>query len=222
MNKAYDVYSTINNENKEEVIKKSATILRTASGIIEYIQTRELPRWTELPSDRPIEINASICQCLQDYCILTSQALTVRKGIESGTSKQTLAKLTMDIWNKSITMDKTFKSFNKDIVKDLNLSWKSYLQVQQNYSKSYVFKYMGEQSYSDSKFGLAVSYLNVASDSLKSITPSIIKDLSIYKKLIDDAKDDIEHVKRSFVNENNHIYYQVFIYLVNCFLLIFM
>lgn len=190
INRSYEVISISSSDSFEESSKKSASNIRIAAGIFDYIQTKEIPRWSELPSDRPIEINTSICQSLSDYCVSQAQSLTIKKGLLGSTSKSTLSKLAMDIWNKSITIDKTFKSLPKDNLKDLVSSWKNYLQFNEGLSKCYVYKYMGENAYSESKFGAAVSYLNAASDSLKQVTTSsILSSLANYKKDIDDAKD---------------------------------
>jgi hypothetical protein len=39
-------------------------ICRTAAGVFEYIYTKELPRWDDMPGSRPLEVDFQVCQAL--------------------------------------------------------------------------------------------------------------------------------------------------------------
>jgi len=68
---------------------------------------------------------------------------------------------------------------------------------------------MGEAAYKDDKQGPAVAYMTIASSSLQGVwVPSPGSPLAKFSKEIDESKDDIEHVKRAYAMENNHIYFQ--------------
>jgi len=182
--------------------------LRTAAGIFDYVATRELPRWVDLPTERPTEVNIAICQALKEYCCALAQMITLKKAlISGGTSKSVMAKLAIDIWRKADSICGVFKSHSD--FKEMNPVFKSFLSLFQGLAKATAFKYMGESAYEEGKYGLAVSYLNVASDNLKTVwIPTPGSEMSKYSSEIQSAKEDIEHIKRTFTNENNHIYFQ--------------
>jgi len=207
INRACDIISISSDSSFEEDSKKAVALLRTASGIFEYVQTRELPRWLEPPVERPIEVNSNICQALSDYCLAIAQQLTVRKGLSGSTSKLVLSKLSTEIWNKLTRVENVFKGLAG--YKDFNPSFKALLSLGQGIGKASTYKYMGESVYGQGKYGMAVTMLNISSESLKSVWNS--SNSALLPKLtkeITNAQDDIEHVKRSYNNENNNIYFQ--------------
>jgi len=208
VNRALDSLSLSSDGSFDEDSKRAANYLRQAAGIFEYVQTRELPRWLELPKDRPLEVNSNVCQALSDYCVATAQALTVKKAVISGTtSKQVLSKLAVDVWNKYTAVENIFKGLPG--YKDVNPTWRAFLTVAQGIAKATTYKFMGQVAYEQGKYGNAVSTLNAASDAIKVVwTPSNSGLLVKNKPEINAAIEDIEHVKRTYTTENNNIYFQ--------------
>lgn len=196
-----------NDSTFDENSKKAAQHLRTAAGIFEYVETRELPRWLDTPSDRPFELSFKVCRALSLYCCGNAQTLTIKKGLVARNSHLVLAKLAIDVWKKIEEAYLIMKG-EKDW-KEVNTSFKNLLQVHSVLSKAMAFKYMGESARDDENLGLAVSYLKIASESLRSVwSASPGAPLAKYSKEIDESRDDIEHQKRTFINDNDHIYFQ--------------
>jgi len=68
---------------------------------------------------------------------------------------------------------------------------------------------MGIASYEAGEYGKAVGFLEVASASLTGVwIPNQGSILGRYRNEIEDAKLDIEHMKRTYQNENNNIHYK--------------
>jgi len=167
-----------------------------------------LPRWVDLPTERPLEINTNICQALLDYCCATAQTLTLKKALITGsTSKVVMSKLAVDVWRKYETVQKAFKDHVE--YKEMSSPFKSFLGLMVGLAKAIAYKYMGDNSHEEEKYGQAVTFLTVAQDSLKNVwVPSPGTPLAKFSKEIDEAKDDIGHIQRSYAMENNHIYFQ--------------
>lgn len=77
MNRAFETISSASESDFEEPSKKAATLLRTAAGtkcpncsnclgIFEYVNTRELPRWSDIPKERPMEITSQVLVALTE------------------------------------------------------------------------------------------------------------------------------------------------------------
>ena len=64
MARAFELVNGGTDETFEETSKKAALLLRTAAAIFQYVQTRELPRWTDLPKERPPEVSIKIVEML--------------------------------------------------------------------------------------------------------------------------------------------------------------
>jgi len=208
MNRAFETLSSASEADFEEPSKKAATYLRTAAGIFDYVNTRELPRWTDIPKERPMEITSQILQALTEYCCAAAQMITIKKALLGNqTSRITMAKLAVDVWKKMESANSAFKSHAD--VKEMNPALRTFLNICQSLSKAVAFKYLGEDAYRDEKFGVAVSYLGAASSSLQGLeVPQVGSALAKYKNEVEESRDDIEHLKRTYNNENNHIYFQ--------------
>jgi len=208
INKTYEIMGTLNDDNFEESTKKAATLLREAAGILEYLSTRELPRWTDLPKERPLELSSQICSALADYCCATAQTITLRKAVKTGTtSKAVMAKLAADVWKKIEGLFKNLKVSPE--YKELGEDLKTFFNTVQGLAKASTYKFMGQSLYEQEQYGQAVAYLNVASQEANAIKiPSPTTSLGKFKVEIERAVDDINHVQRSFANENNHIYFK--------------
>jgi len=101
MNKGDDAVVSSSESNLEESSKQAANHFRTAAGILEYMMTKELPRWLDIPADKPMELYSTILQALSDYCTATAQEVTLKKAlIEGKTSKHVMCKLAVDVWKK--------------------------------------------------------------------------------------------------------------------------
>jgi len=64
ISRAFDTLAQTSDDSFDEGGKKAALMLRTAAGILEYVETRELPRWTDLPKERPTELSIKVIQLL--------------------------------------------------------------------------------------------------------------------------------------------------------------
>jgi hypothetical protein len=74
--------------------------------------------------------------------------ITIKKGLLDGkTSKQVLAKLAVDVWHKSETMEKACKVLTE--YKDLEVGFKNFITFQHQLSKSMAYCFMGESAYAD-------------------------------------------------------------------------
>lgn len=209
INRAFEIMAVTTNDSFEENSKKGAQFLRQAAGILEYISTKELPRWTDMPNERPLEIDSKIITALMDYCTASAQTVSIKKGMTSGTSNSVLAKLAVDVWRKFDTFAATFKALPADDSKNLNAPFKSFISLAQGLAKASAFRFMACDQYAQEKYGNAVAYINVAAASLARVwTPSPGTPLAKYLKEIEDGKDDIAHIQRSYRNENDHIYIQ--------------
>ena len=151
--------SVASNDNFEENSKKGAQFLRQAAGILDYISTRELPRWTDMPSERPVEIDSKIIAALMEYvslmsftysnsyCTASAQTVSIKKGMISGTSHSVLAKLAVDVWRKFDTFANTFKTLPADDSKVLNAPFKSFISLAQGLAKASAFRFMACDQY---------------------------------------------------------------------------
>jgi len=203
--RAREIMEGTDDSSFEENSKKAAGLLRSAAGMFLYVQTRELPRWIDIPGDRPAEIDFKICIAMADYCCATAQSLTIKKALSTGTSKVVLGKLAVDVWRKFQSMHSSFTKIPE--WKDMAPPFKNYLVLLEGISKAEAYKYMGQGAYAEEKWGHAVAYLNFASNASRPVwTPGPGTPLAVYAKEIQESKDDIEHVKRSYNNENEHIY----------------
>lgn len=103
------------------------------------------------------------------YCCATAQSLTIQKALSSGTtSKLVLAKLAVDTWQKYEAMIKALKEL-PEWAKGFDSLFKMFLPLAVSLSKASSYKFMGQSVYEEEKYGVAVSYLTVASDTVKTL-----------------------------------------------------
>jgi len=129
MNKAFDTIIATSDDNFDENSKKASNFLRIAAGIFEFVSTREIPHWVDIPNDRPMELNAQMLTALADYCSATAQTIAIKKALLAGQmSRQVMAKLAVDVWKKYEFVEKTFKEHED--WKEISAPWKSFLGLQ--------------------------------------------------------------------------------------------
>jgi hypothetical protein len=190
-----------------EKSKNGVTWLRTAAGVLQYIVTKEIPRWPDMPEKRPFELNVEFLRAFADYWSALAQMLMIKKGLLGGTSEGALAKLAVDVWNKFERTDVALKKLvgYKDELPSL---FRNFLTMQVTLAKANAYKFLGVASYQSQKYGIAVTFLQQSSLLLKDMWTPTVKDFQgRFVEEIQHSKDDIEHVKRTYENENNHIYY---------------
>lgn len=49
-----------------EKSKNGVTWLRTAAGVLQYIVTKEIPRWSDMPEKRPFELNVEFLRAFAE------------------------------------------------------------------------------------------------------------------------------------------------------------
>jgi hypothetical protein len=106
----------------EEPSKKASQLLRTAAGVLEYLVSRELPRWTDMPKEKPMELDNKVCGALVEYCCAQAQCIAMKKGLLTGiTSTAVLAKLAVDVWNKVTATVDALKSTPGNNIEHISL-----------------------------------------------------------------------------------------------------
>jgi len=124
------------------------------------------------------------------------------------TSEIVMAKLAADVWKKVEAMAEVFQKL-PEYKEDLYAPFKSFLPLCHGLLKASMYKYLGQSEHKQENYGPAVAYLNAASEALKAVwTPSPGTPLSRFLKEIDEGKEDVEHVKRAFTLDNNHVYFK--------------
>jgi len=212
INKARELMETcgdaVSGSSFDEASKKAVQLLRTAAGIFDYVATRELPRWTDLPKALPLEINAAICNALIDYCCACAQMITMKKGVITGTSNAVLAKLAADVANKCESFYVTFRKL-PEYKEDLFTPFKNFLSSLNGLMRATMYKFLGQAEYEKENYGVAVAYLNASKEALKSLSTSTNgTPLARFQREFEEGKADIEHIDRMYTNENNHIYFK--------------
>ncbi|PRP76849.1 hypothetical protein PROFUN_14808, partial [Planoprotostelium fungivorum] len=192
----------------EEESKKAVLYFKTAAGILQYIHVVAIPKWIDIPVDRPPELHMNVMRALQDYCCYAAQSITIKKGI-TGLSKPLLAKLAVQNWQHAerfVVACRTTKNYKEMLPTPL----KKFLPYLMSLSKATAHKFMALNAYSLQKYGAAASHTLVATEAIrkikkKPVSSSIVKQ---FGQEINDSIMEIEHVHRKCFGENEHVYYQ--------------
>lgn len=209
-NRAWSINNALTEQTFEESSKQAAHFLRLAAGVFDYVSTVELPRWLNMPSDRPLEAISPITLALSLMCIAGAEEITVKKAvINKNTSKQTVAKLSADVWHKYETALLQLNAMPGDSKKNVNPTWKAFLKGCMALQKANTLKLAGANAEEAKKIGVAVGYLDVAVKQLKDVTvPNASSTLGQWKEIIDKQRADIEHFHRLYTKENNIIAFE--------------
>jgi len=162
----------------------------------------ELPRWINLPADRPLETMGPVTSALSLMCVAGAQDLAVKKAVLKGTSKGIIVKLSADVWRKyesAVALLQTLpdNAYNSTI----NTTLKNFLNSSMNLQKANTFKFAGQTAMEGGKCGLAVASLSVSTKALKSISGA----LPLWKGMIAEQTADVEHYARVYLKENDLI-----------------
>eukprot|EP01111_Echinosteliopsis_oligospora_P013345 TRINITY_DN4768_c0_g1_i1.p1 TRINITY_DN4768_c0_g1~~TRINITY_DN4768_c0_g1_i1.p1 ORF type:complete len:383 (+),score=88.56 TRINITY_DN4768_c0_g1_i1:105-1151(+) len=190
-NRAHDLMEGVTSGNFDDISKQIAHFLRLASGVFEYITIVELPRWLNLPADRPLETMSPITQALSLMAIAGAEEVAVKKAVINGTSRGVTAKLCADVWKKYETTNYQFNSIAPDAKKHLNKSWKEFLTASSSLQKANTYKFAANAAYEDKKCGVAVGFLNVALKELR-----LIPNVAGFRAHMEEQRADIEHFFR--------------------------
>lgn len=209
-NRAWSINSTTTESTFEENSKQAAHFLRLASGVFDYVHTVELPRWLNMPADRPLEAIAPITAALSLMCLAGATELAVKKAvIKNNTSKQTTSKLSADVWKKYENAVFQLNAMPGDSKKNINPTWRQFLTGCEALQKANTLKFAGQIAEEGKKIGVACSFLELAVKSLKEANaPNPSSTLGPWKECIDQQKADIEHFQRLFTKENNMIAFE--------------
>eukprot|EP00026_Physarum_polycephalum_P008779 Phypoly_transcript_08880.p1 GENE.Phypoly_transcript_08880~~Phypoly_transcript_08880.p1 ORF type:complete len:254 (+),score=37.20 Phypoly_transcript_08880:617-1378(+) len=209
-NRAWSINSTTTDSTFEENSKQTAHFLRLAAGVFDYVHTVELPRWLNMPADRPLEAIAPITAALSLMCLAGAEELAVKKAvIKNNMSKQTTSKLSADVWKKYENAIFQLNAMPGDSKKNVNPTWRQFLSGCESLQKANTLKFAGQIAEEAKKIGIACSYLELAVRCLKEVVaPNAGSTLGPWKDTIDQQKADVEHFHRLFTKENNLIAFE--------------
>jgi hypothetical protein len=208
-NRAWSINSTTTETTFEESSKQTAHFLRLAAGVFDYVHTVELPRWLNMPADRPLEAIASITAALSLMCLAGAEEIAVKKAVLKKTSKQTTSKLSADVWKKYENAIYQLNAMPGDSKKNVNPTWRAFLGGCEALQKANTLKFAGAIAEEGKKIGLACSFLELATKCLKDcIAPNDKSTLGPWKEMIDQQRADVEHFHRLYTKENNMIAFE--------------
>lgn len=208
-NRAWAISSTTTEGTFEENSKQSAHHLRLAAGIFDYVHGVELPRWLNMPADRPLEAIAPLTAALSMMCLAGAEEFAVKKAVMKNTSKQTTSKISSDVWHKYENALFQLNAMPGDSKKNVNPIWKTFLGACVSIQKANTLKFAGAISEEAKKIGVACSYLELAVKLIKELhVPNDKAMLGPWKSEIDQQKQDIEHFHRLYTKENNMIAFE--------------
>jgi len=201
-NRAWAINETSTDTNFEENSKQAAHFLKSAAGVFDYVHSVELPRWINLPADRPLETMGPVTAALSLMCIASAQELAVKKAVLKGTSKAVITKLSADVWHKyenAIAQLHTLPEVHNNI----GSMWKNFLNACMNLQKANTYKVAGQVAMEAGKCGTAVANLQVAMKAVKDVSGG--GTLGLWKGMITEQKADIEHFSCLYSKENDLI-----------------
>jgi len=208
-NRAWSICNGMKDTTFDEESKQAAHLLRLAAGVFDYVHNVELPRWINLPADRPFEAISPITAALSLMCVAGAQDIAVKKAVLKKTSMQTTSKLSCDVWRKYESALQQLNTLSGDLKKHVNPVWKEFLAGCTVLQQANTLKFAGTVASESKKVGLAVGYLNLAVKKLKEIVcPYPGSTLGLWKPMIDEQKADIEHFQRLFTKENDLIAFE--------------
>jgi hypothetical protein len=209
-NRAWSINSTTTEATFEENSKQTAHFLRLAAGVFDYVHAVELPRWLNMPADRPLEAIAPITGALSMMCLAGAEELAVKKAvIKNNTSKQLTSKLSADVWKKYENAVFQLNAMPGDSKKNVNPTWRQFLAACESLQKANTLKFSGQIAEEAKKIGLACSFLELGVKGLRDVVaPNINAPLGPWKESIDHQKADVEHFHRLYTKENNMIAFE--------------
>eukprot|EP01112_Ceratiomyxa_fruticulosa_P008837 TRINITY_DN2290_c0_g2_i1.p1 TRINITY_DN2290_c0_g2~~TRINITY_DN2290_c0_g2_i1.p1 ORF type:complete len:370 (-),score=75.17 TRINITY_DN2290_c0_g2_i1:94-1203(-) len=205
-NRAWTINENTTPLSFDEDSKQAAHFLRLASGVFDYVNMVELPRWINLPASRPAETLPHAVTALSHLCIASAQDITVKKAVEQKTvkSKAMITKLAAEVWRRNELTFMEFKNMGDDFKKCICSPLQKYLVLATLMGKANAYRFAGITQQEAGSLGKAVSYLNVAVQALNEI-PLQSGDLATWKTIATEMKADIEHIHRAFTKENDMI-----------------
>jgi len=200
-NRAWFINETLAEGNFEENSRQAAHYLKSAAGVFDYVHDVELPRWINMPADRPLETIAGITTALSLMCVAAAQELVVKKAVLKGTSKSVIVKLSADVWHKYENALAQIQALPDGYCGNVNSTLKSFLVASTNLQKANTYKFAGQAAMEEAKCGIAVANLNVAVKALKDVSGSGA--LGLWKGVMMEQKADVEHYSRLYNKEND-------------------
>lgn len=142
-NRAWSVNNATTEATFDEDSKQSAHFLRLAAGVFDYVQNVELPRWINMPADRPFEAMTPVTAALSLMCLAGAEELAVKKAVLKKTSMQTTSKLSSDVWHKYENALYQLNAMPGDTKKNVNPTWKAFLTACTSLQKANTLKFAG-------------------------------------------------------------------------------
>ncbi|CAI9096271.1 OLC1v1032372C1 [Oldenlandia corymbosa var. corymbosa] len=202
------LYSTLLRANGIENLPKdlalSATLLRKAAGVYQYLAQQILPALnTAKATERPPESISSVSSVMSLVCLAEAQAATARKAEEKGNSVSLLAKLHCGVRDLLDEASGILHSAKKEC-KNISSHLADFIGTAQVLHNLKSHKYLAESLQNEGKIGVAIGVLHRAIKDVGKNSPKDDSWRAVYKHLIQETVE----LKRKYEHENEFVWHQ--------------
>lgn len=202
------IYGGMIRERALEVLQidlvQSATLLRKAAGVYQYLALEVLPLLQpELAAERPPECMTKVSSAMSLLCLAEVQAVTARKAEGKGTTPSLLAKLhcgVRDFLNEALgilqSVSKECKYFSSRLM--------DFITSNRVLHELKSFKYLAESLMIEGKIGAAIGILRRVVAHLETNTP---KEES-WRSVFEEVKEELTKLLKKYERENEIVWYE--------------
>jgi len=156
--------------------KDAITILKIASGIFAWIETKLLnhlfPKFAA--QMRPFELAKGICGALSMLCVANAQELGLLLGMQKQASFNNLARLCIGISHKFSALHKVLLASCGDWSNYFNRALIDYVQIKERLYLALSRKYLARVAETETRYGHAVAFLSNAATIIQSAKPAVM------------------------------------------------
>ncbi|KAK5579403.1 hypothetical protein RB653_009086 [Dictyostelium firmibasis] len=202
-NRASEINDCSNESNFDENAKLMVNHLKTAAGIFNFITSVELPRWMNIPEDRPVECRQGFSLGMYEICLSTALSITARKAVKQSTSPSIISKLHCEAWQKAEMAKQFLKDLENSFYKKLSKSFKQIVSDIIIIENAKTFMFMALNAKSQGKIADALGYFSQVNFS-KIKKPSNTKISTIINSIV----NDVILEQQGLTRENDVIYFE--------------
>eukprot|EP01095_Lingulamoeba_sp_RSL-Kostka_P004777 TRINITY_DN15995_c0_g1_i1.p1 TRINITY_DN15995_c0_g1~~TRINITY_DN15995_c0_g1_i1.p1 ORF type:complete len:390 (+),score=95.52 TRINITY_DN15995_c0_g1_i1:48-1217(+) len=209
--KACTLLNSVNSDDTFDLKSKEiAKHLCESAGIFNYINEVQMVKWNQKPFTEIPEKYTELYTALSCLSIAEAQQIALKKAIIKGTSNSLLAKLCKGIHNQYQHIDDLFINIDPNFAKNQLLAhFVFYIKTNAIIFKMLTFKYIGLNSYTNEKYGEAISYLKEAVRLSGLPLPKTGFKGDDMKQLFKEQQQYITALCDRHIYENNHCYYDI-------------
>ncbi|GMH01869.1 hypothetical protein Nepgr_003708 [Nepenthes gracilis] len=145
-----------------EDLVQSATLLRKAAGVYNYLAWEVLPSLKPmLPPEKPAEATTHVSSALSLICLAEAQSVTIKRAEENGSTGGLLAKLHYGVLQLLDEASVALQSVFRDC-KDISLHFLDFISSYRALNEIRSYKYLAEGERHAGKVGICIGILRKA------------------------------------------------------------